>query len=67
MGRTYSPVDMVTHSGAAWIAQNGMAAGVRPGDGATSWRLAIKRDTAALSRLVRLEIEKQLKKAPTCR
>ena len=51
---------MVTSNGAGWIAMSAMGAGVRPGDGETAWRLAVKSDTASLRSLVKDEVRKQL-------
>jgi hypothetical protein len=45
--KSYRPGDMVTHAGAGWIALSAMAAGVRPGDGPTAWRLAVKAQRTA--------------------
>jgi hypothetical protein len=38
-----------------------MAAGVKPGDGPTGWKLAVKSDTSALRSVVREEVRKQLR------
>ena len=56
----YGPGAMVTKDGACWIATSAMAAGVKPGDGPTGWRLAVKSDTASLRALVKDEVRKQL-------
>ena len=32
---------LVTKDGAAWIAMSAIAAGTKPGDGPTGWRLAV--------------------------
>lgn len=40
-GRTYEKGDGVTFGGSFWIAQD--ATGEKPGDGATKWRLAVKK------------------------
>jgi hypothetical protein len=56
----YAPGAMVTKDGAAWIAMTAMAAGTKPGDGPTGWRLAVKSDTASLRAIVKDEVKKQL-------
>jgi hypothetical protein len=58
---SYAPGAMVTKDGAAWIAMTAMAAGIKPGDGPTGWRLAVKSDTSALRPIVRDEVKKQLR------
>ena len=66
--RLYSPGAMVTCNGAAWIAMSAMGVGVKPGDGETAWRLAVKSDTASLRALVKDEVRKQLgARAPASR
>jgi hypothetical protein len=57
----YGPGAMVTYNGAGWIAMSAMAAGVRPGDGETGWRLAIKSDTASVRAMVKDEVRRQLR------
>jgi hypothetical protein len=57
----YAPGAMVTKDGAAWIAMSAMAAGTKPGDGPTGWRLAVKSDTASLRTVVRDEVMRQLR------
>ena len=47
---------MVTSAGAAWIAMSAIAAGIKPGDGATGWRLAVKSDTAIVRAAVKDEV-----------
>jgi hypothetical protein len=60
----YGPGDLVTFSGGGWVATSAMGAGVRPGDGETGWRLAVKSDTSMLRTIVRDEVRKQLKERP---
>jgi hypothetical protein len=57
----YGPGALVTYNGAGWIAMSAMAAGVRPGDGETGWRLAVKSDTSALRSIVKDEVRKHLR------
>jgi hypothetical protein len=57
----YGPGALVTYNGAGWIAMWAMGAGVKPGNGETGWRLAIKSDTSALRSIVKDEVRKQLK------
>jgi hypothetical protein len=57
----YGPGAMVTYNGAGWIAMSAMGAGVKPGDGPTGWRLAIKGDPTHLKVLVRDEVRKQMR------
>jgi hypothetical protein len=59
--KSYGPGDLVTCNGAGWIAMSAMAAGVKPGDGPTGWRLAVKSDTASVRSIVRDEVRKQLR------
>jgi hypothetical protein len=40
--KTYAPNSMTTHQGGAWISQI-ETCGLRPGDGNSAWRLAVKR------------------------
>jgi hypothetical protein len=56
----YGPGAMVTYNGGGWIAVSAMAAGVKPGNGPTGWRLAIKSDTASVRSIVRDEVRRQL-------
>jgi hypothetical protein len=67
--KSYGAGSLVTKDGAAWVATNAMAAGVKPGDGATAWRLAIKSDTSQLRSLVKDEVRRQLgeRAAPAAR
>jgi hypothetical protein len=57
----YGPGAMVTKDGACWIAMSAMAAGVKPGDGPTGWRLAVKSDTASVRSIVKDEVRRQLR------
>jgi hypothetical protein len=57
----YGPGALVTYNGAGWIAMSAMAAGVKPGDGPTGWRLAVKSDTASVRAIVKDEVRKQLR------
>ena len=57
--QTYDAHDLVTCRGGGWIAQAGMAPGVRPGS-ESAWRLCIKSDTSELAKLVRAEVVRQL-------
>jgi hypothetical protein len=57
----YGPGAMVTYNGGGWVAMSAMGAGVRPGDGETAWRLAIKSDTASVRSIVKDEVRKQLR------
>jgi hypothetical protein len=57
----YGPGALVTYNGAGWIAMSAIAAGTKPGDGPTGWRLAVKSDTSALRSIVKDEVKKQLR------
>jgi hypothetical protein len=65
--RSYQAGDMVTKDGAAWVATNAMAAGVKPGEGPTAWKLCVKAPTAGLRKLVEREVRKQLGSKPPVR
>jgi hypothetical protein len=63
--RGYSPGELVSHKGAAWICQT-KSTGARPGEN-SCWRLAVKSDLSELKRSVREEVERALAARPAVR